>query len=113
MPPPYHSTHLLCSSRSRQGSGDRPNRERLASPQTVLLSLTGPAGTGKTRSASRLQDDSRNIRGAIWFVPLADVSDPSLISQRFACHEHIPLDWQPGTLDRLVMALQTGLLCCC
>ncbi len=47
---------------------------------TRLVTLTGTGGMGKTRLAvetgARLRDD---FAGAVWFVPLADVAEPSLI----------------------------------
>jgi len=55
--------------------------EQLQDTQTRLVTLTGPGGTGKTRlaieAAGRLIEP-RN--GAIWFAPLADLSDPALIA---------------------------------
>src|SRR5207249_2592878 len=45
-----------------------------------LITLTGPGGTGKTRLA---QEVGRQLwpalAGAVWFVPLADLSDARLI----------------------------------
>jgi predicted ATPase/DNA-binding SARP family transcriptional activator/Tfp pilus assembly protein PilF len=50
-----------------------------------LITLTGPGGAGKTRLA---QEAARQWRpafpGGIWFVPLADLSDPSLIPMAIA-----------------------------
>ena len=48
--------------------------------QTRLLTLTGPGGTGKTRLALQLAATlhDEGIDG-IWFVPLAEISDPSLV----------------------------------
>ena len=45
-----------------------------------LVTLTGPGGSGKTRLALEV---ARRLRqrwqGAIWFVPLQDLTDPQLI----------------------------------
>jgi predicted ATPase/DNA-binding SARP family transcriptional activator/class 3 adenylate cyclase len=49
-------------------------------PPTRLVTLTGAGGSGKTRlaleAASRLTEA---YRGAVWFVPLADLPEPSLL----------------------------------
>jgi predicted ATPase/Tfp pilus assembly protein PilF len=54
----------------------RQLQQRLLTAGTRLLTLSGPGGTGKTRLAievaSRLLEP---FSGAVWFVPLADVSD--------------------------------------
>lgn len=50
--------------------------EALAESQTRLLTLTGPAGTGKTRlsvETARVLATDRSWN--VWFVPLADVSE--------------------------------------
>ncbi len=49
----------------------------LQEPDTRLVTLTGAGGTGKTRlaieAARQLAD---TLGGAVWFVPLADLTDP-------------------------------------
>jgi predicted ATPase/DNA-binding SARP family transcriptional activator len=55
-------------------------QQSLLSRETRLLTLTGPGGSGKTRlaleAAARLEDA---FRGAVWFVPLADLTETSLL----------------------------------
>jgi predicted ATPase/DNA-binding SARP family transcriptional activator len=45
-----------------------------------LVTVTGPGGSGKTRLALAAAEQLvEPLRGAAWFVPLADLSDPALI----------------------------------
>src|SRR5207249_1640257 len=50
------------------------------SPSARLVTLTGPGGTGKTRLSLEV---ARQLvpaySGAVWFVPLADLTDPRLV----------------------------------
>jgi predicted ATPase/DNA-binding SARP family transcriptional activator len=56
-----------------------------------LISLTGTGGSGKTRlaleAARRLLSYYRN---AVWFVPLADLTDPQLLGAVIADVMHLP-----------------------
>jgi len=57
--------------------GQRPRE-----PATRLLTLTGPGGTGKTRlalqAAAEASEASEAFPDAVFFVPLAPRTDPSL-----------------------------------
>jgi non-specific serine/threonine protein kinase len=72
-----------------------------------LVTLTGPGGSGKTRlaveAAARL---SEPLAGAVWFVPLQDVSDPRLIAD--AVLEALALTRAPQLkpLKQVVAALE-------
>lgn len=80
--------------------------ERLAESQTRLLTLTGPGGTGKTRlcieAAGRF---SETFDGAIWFVPLADLSDPGLIPETILHAMSLPPTGSQEPQEQLVAAL--------
>jgi len=50
-----------------------------------LLTLTGPGGTGKTRLSLQLAAEvSDHFQGGVYFVPLAPVTDPSLVASAIA-----------------------------
>jgi predicted ATPase/class 3 adenylate cyclase len=50
-----------------------------------LLTLTGPGGTGKTRLSLQLAAEvSDHFQGGVYFVPLAPVTDPSLVGSAIA-----------------------------
>lgn len=56
-------------------------RERLLNKDTRLLTLTGAAGTGKTRLALQLAEDSlAEFPRGVFYVPLAPLADPDLLA---------------------------------
>ncbi len=86
----------------------------LAAPdETRLVTLTGPGGTGKTRLAVEAARRLLNrFSGAVWFVPLADVSDARLLPE--AIGDALRLPRSPGTdpfdLATEILARQPSLL---
>lgn len=78
----------------------------LRSGQTRLITLTGPGGTGKTRlaleTARRLVEP---LSGAVWFVPLADISDPALIADAILDTLGLPCSGSSNPLEQAVRAL--------
>ncbi|HZT43671.1 MAG TPA: AAA family ATPase [Chthonomonadaceae bacterium] len=79
--------------------------EILRGRQARLVTLTGPGGSGKTRLAievARTLGDA--FAGAVWFVPLADVSDPRLIAGAILNAMGMPQS-TTEPLDQIVAAL--------
>ena len=81
-------------------------RERFMSEEARLITLTGSGGSGKTRlaieAARRLVE---SLRGAIWFVPLADLSDAKLIVDAVLDALHLPRSPNIEPLEQVVEAL--------
>jgi hypothetical protein len=61
-----------------------------------LLTLTGPGGCGKTRLALAVGEDlTERFEGGVWWVELAQVSDPALVPwpQHWACTSRWAARW--------------------
>jgi predicted ATPase len=73
-----------------------------------LVTLTGPGGTGKTRlaieTAGRFLEP---LNGAVWFAPLADVSDPALLAGALVDALSLPRSGEAEPLDQAVAALSS------
>ncbi len=57
-------------------------KHRLEDTQTRLATILGPAGTGKTRLAVEVGRSLADQGWSVWFVPLADMDDGSLLPDR-------------------------------
>src|SRR4028119_873957 len=74
-------------------------REMVLAEKTRLVTLTGPGGTGKTRLALEVAEQTGHA-AEVWFVPLEDVPDPQHMvdalfdTLRVRCSRHASA---PGT----------------
>ncbi len=80
--------------------------EWLLSPEVRLVTVTGAAGHGKTRVAlevaQRLADP---FAGAVYFVPLAELSDPELIAGAVLDSLQIPRSPHTSLVEQVAAAL--------
>jgi predicted ATPase/DNA-binding SARP family transcriptional activator len=73
---------------------------------TRLVILTGAGGSGKTRLAIEAAGKlNSTFRDAVWFVPLADLSDPMLISTAIAAALQLPRAPAIEPLEQIVKLL--------
>jgi predicted ATPase/class 3 adenylate cyclase len=72
-----------------------------------LVTLTGPGGTGKTRLSLQAAADVSTEFDAVYFVPLAPVTDPDLVASTIA--STLGLTHASGSPEEMIAAyLQTG-----
>jgi predicted ATPase/Tfp pilus assembly protein PilF len=75
-------------------------------PETRLVTLTGPGGSGKTRLAiavaGRLQEE---FAGAVWFVPLAEVAEARRIGDAIRDAMCLPTSTDGEPLEQVAAAL--------
>jgi predicted ATPase len=81
-------------------------RELLSGNAARLITLTGPAGSGKSRlalqAAQRLQEP---LPRTTWFVPLVDLADPCLIPAKLLEVLRLPHSPQPEPVEQVISFL--------
>lgn len=83
----------------------------LLSAPSALATVTGPGGTGKTRLALAVAERLHRETGRpVWFVPLADVSDPAYFPETLRETLRLPEAAAKPALEQ-VIALLTSLPC--
>jgi DNA-binding SARP family transcriptional activator len=77
-------------------------------PVLPLVTLTGPGGIGKTRLAIAAAESLRDrFPGGVWFVPLADVTDPAQIPDQILAALHRAPSPGVPPLQQLIELLNT------
>jgi predicted ATPase/DNA-binding SARP family transcriptional activator len=78
----------------------------LGTPGVRLVTILGPGGAGKTRLAVEVGIQlAETFANRVWFVPLADIPDPSLIASALVSSLHIPPGGQEDPLERAILFL--------
>jgi predicted ATPase/DNA-binding SARP family transcriptional activator len=73
-----------------------------------LVTLTGPGGCGKTRLALEAAADAlEQLPDGAWFIDLASLSDPALVTQAAALAVGVPIPASRSPLEALVAHLAT------
>ncbi|HET7770835.1 MAG TPA: ATP-binding protein, partial [Chloroflexota bacterium] len=82
-------------------------RQRLLDSATRLLTLTGPGGAGKTRLSLQVAADSvDDFDDGVFFIPLAEIDDPSLVPDAIALALDVREEAARSVRDTLVDALR-------
>jgi len=87
------------------GEYGRKDTSTLTRPHshTRLITLTGPGGSGKTRLAREVANRVKEaFPGGVWFVSLADLSDPRLIPGAIASVMRLPRSPNVEPLEQVV-----------
>ena len=72
----------------------------------LLVTLTGPGGTGKTRLSLAVAESLlRSFSHAVWFVPLADLVDASLLPVKLRDTLQLKPDAAADPLEQVIAAL--------
>lgn len=80
----------------------------LRSRETRLVTVTGPGGSGKTRlSLELIRKTADAFPGGVWFVPLADITDPSRLMEAVADTMGLPRA-AGSPLERIVQERNEG-----
>jgi predicted ATPase/serine/threonine protein kinase len=105
-PPPAKGnlpTHLT----SFIGREEESQKIRALLAATRLVTLTGPAGTGKTRLSLRSADEAaREFRNGAFFVSLSSIADPAMVPSLIAQVLGVAESPEEETLDTLVRAIR-------
>jgi predicted ATPase/DNA-binding SARP family transcriptional activator len=108
-PPGYSGTLPMQFTRFFGRESELTRLETLLTlPETRLVTLTGPGGSGKTRlaleAARRLLE---TFSGAVWFVALADIADARRIPDAFVEALHLSREDRSAPMEQVVKALES------
>ncbi len=78
----------------------------LTSESVRLVTLTGTGGAGKTRLALEASRQlAEDYQGAVWFIPLADVTDPAMLPSVLTDALRLPRSADTSSLKQVTEAL--------
>jgi len=81
-------------------------QDALVQPETRLVTMTGPGGSGKTRLAlEAARQLLQPFGGAVWFVPLQELLSAGLVPGAIADALHLTRSPQAEPLEQVVEAL--------